>query len=102
MSATETDPRLYLRRLMPTRALANDWVLRAIEAEHRGAPREELSEMLGRGRTRRGIFEGDEVEGELEIGQVAGRIGEVLPAREIVAQMVGEYRAAVERLSSGR
>ncbi|MBW2278104.1 MAG: nitronate monooxygenase, partial [Deltaproteobacteria bacterium] len=102
ISATETDPRLYLRRLMPTRALANDWVLRAIEAEHGGAARDELSEMLGRGRTKRGIFEGDEVEGELEIGQVAGRIGKVLPAGEIVAKMVEEYRAVVGRLSSSR
>jgi enoyl-[acyl-carrier protein] reductase II len=96
--AAETDPRLYLRRLMPTRALANDWVVRALEAEARGAPREELSEMLGRGRTRRGIFEGDEVEGELEIGQAAGRIGEILPAGEIVRRMVEEYRAAIGSL----
>jgi enoyl-[acyl-carrier protein] reductase II len=98
VSASETAPRLYLRRLMPTRALANDWVLRAIEAEKRGASREELSEMLGRGRTRRGIFEGDEVEGELEIGQVAGRIDEILPAGEIVRRMVEEYRAAVRSI----
>jgi len=96
--AAEADPRLYLRRLMPTRALANPWVRRALEAEGRGASREELSEMLGRGRTRRGIFEGDEVEGELEIGQAAGRIGEILPAGEIVRRMVEEYRAAVGRL----
>lgn len=96
--AGETDARLYLRRLMPTRALVNEWVKRAIGAEANGASRETLSELLGRGRTRRGIFEGDEVEGELEIGQVAGRIDEILPAGEIVQRMVDEYRETAERM----
>jgi enoyl-[acyl-carrier protein] reductase II len=95
VASGETDARLYLRRLMPTRALVNPWVGRALEAEEGGASRDELSEMMGRGRNRMGIFEGDEVEGELEIGQVAGRIDEVLPAGEIVRQMVEQYRAAV-------
>jgi enoyl-[acyl-carrier protein] reductase II len=96
--AGETDARLYLRRLMPTRALSNPWVDKALEAEADGASREELSQMMGRGRNRMGIFEGDEVEGEMEIGQVSGRIDRILPAGEVVRLMVEEYRAVVGRL----
>ena len=96
------DARLYLRRVMPTRALANAYLERAIAAEDAGAGRDRLLELLGRGRTRRGIFEGDRDEGELEIGQVAGRLGDLPPAGEIVARMVNEYSAARAALPAAR
>ena len=99
--AGEADTRLYLCDLMPTRALTNAYVERAIEAERRGAKREELVAIRGKGRARRGIFDGDLVEGELEAGQAAGRIGELPAVSELMVRLVGEYRAAVDRLEPG-
>ena len=97
LKAGEADARLYLRRLMPTRALMNAYLGRAVEAEDGGATGEELLEFRGHGRTRKGIFEGDLNEGELEVGQAAGRIDELLPASEVITRMVSSYR----RIMSG-
>ncbi|HBG79309.1 MAG TPA: nitronate monooxygenase, partial [Porphyromonadaceae bacterium] len=60
---------------------------------------DELRSLLGRGRSRRGIFEGDLVEGELEIGQVASLIDTVVPAEQVVEGMMKEYYEAVEKLN---
>ena len=62
-------------------------------AEHRGASREELALLLGSGRSKRGIFEGDLEEGELEIGQVSSLVRKVQPAAEILLEMWREYEA---------
>jgi enoyl-[acyl-carrier protein] reductase II len=60
-----------------------------------GADTEKLSEILGRGRAKKGMFEGDLVEGELEIGQVAGLIKKIIPAGEIVQEMMTEFHLAL-------
>ncbi|MCE2682802.1 MAG: nitronate monooxygenase, partial [Cryomorphaceae bacterium] len=64
-------------------------------AYENGASPEELTELLGRGRAKKGMFEGDLIEGELEIGQVSGLIEKIMPAAEVVEEILGEYRAAL-------
>lgn len=98
VSSTEAMARLYLRTYMPTRAITNPYVARAIEAERGGASIEELAEMRGQGRSRLGIFEGDLEEGELEVGQAASRIESIETAAEVVERIVSEYREAVARM----
>lgn len=89
---------LALKKLSPTRLIRNDFYDRVAEAESRGATAEELGELLGRGRSRLGIFEGDLSEGELEIGQIASFIRDLPAAGEVVGRIVGEYGKAVAEL----
>ena len=100
LALDEGGTKLLLKKVVPTRLSANDWRGRVEEAEDRGATKEELREILGRGRAKKGIFEGDLVEGELEIGQVSANIHELLPVREIVRRMMEGYRDAVQHLPS--
>ena len=79
--------------------MKNDFYHQVQEMEDRGASADELRSLLGRGRSRRGIFEGDLVEGELEIGQVASLIDTVVPAEQVVEGMMKEYYEAVEKLN---
>lgn len=89
---------LALKKLSPTRLIRNDFYDRVAEAESRGATAGELSELLGRGRSRLGIFEGNLSEGELEIGQIASFIRDLPAAGEVVGRIVGEYGKAVAEL----
>lgn len=89
---------LALKKLSPTRLIRNDFYDRVAEAENRGATAEELGELLGRGRSRLGIFEGDLSEGELEIGQIASFIRDLPTAGEVVERVVGEYEKAAAEL----
>ena len=67
------------------------------EAENRGATIEELKELLGRARAKRGMFEGDLDEGELEIGQVSGMINEIKPATAILQEIVDEFNETARK-----
>jgi enoyl-[acyl-carrier protein] reductase II len=98
VKAGEADTFLTLKKIMPVRILKNPFFKKVEEAEARCAGPEEISQLLGRGRSKLGMFEGDVVEGELEIGQVAGMIHEVLPVAEIVRRMVAEFRDSVEKI----
>lgn len=86
--------KLALKKLAPVRLIKNSFFERVNEAEKAGASAESLRELLGRGRAKRGMFEGDLEEGELEIGQVAALIGEILPVQTIMEQLIAEYRQA--------
>jgi enoyl-[acyl-carrier protein] reductase II len=78
--------------------LHNDFAVRVHEAEQRGASREELAEMLGRGRAKKGMFEGDLSEGELEVGQVSSMIRNLTPAVDIVHEIMDEFNSTVQGL----
>ena len=94
----EGDTMLALKRLSPTRLIKNAFYDRMTAAEEQGATADELREMIGFGATRRGIFEGDVDNGELEIGQVASSIREIRPVADIMAQLVSDFDATRQRL----
>lgn len=87
----EGDTIVTLKSLTPVRLAKNKFYQRILEAELRGAPKEELAEILGHRRSKLGIFEGDLDEGELEIGQVAASFKKIQPAQEIVSEIWEEY-----------
>ncbi|OJV37376.1 MAG: 2-nitropropane dioxygenase [Bacteroidia bacterium 43-41] len=99
ISLNEGDTMLSLKKVSPTRMVKNDFYRQVQELEDQGASADELRSLLGRGRSRRGIFEGDLVEGELEIGQIASLIDSIVPAEQVVREMVKEYFEAVEKLN---
>lgn len=82
---------LTMKQVAPVRLIKNEFYQKVSEAEQRGASTDEVKTLLGKGRARKGIFEGDLVEGELEIGQVASLFREILPASEIVNNIWTEY-----------
>ena len=98
VKAGEGDTRLLMKRLIPVRLWRNAFSERVAEAESAGASREELETLLGSGRARMGIHEGDLVEGEIEIGQVSALIEDIPSAGEIVVRLLDEYEAALAGL----
>lgn len=91
----EGDTMLALKKVGATRLIKNPFYDRVKEAEDRGASADELRELLGRGRAKKGIFEGDLTEGELEIGQIASLITDIPSAEEVVAKIIKEYNDKV-------
>ncbi|MDR2621086.1 MAG: nitronate monooxygenase [Dysgonamonadaceae bacterium] len=94
----EGDTFLALKKLSPTRLIKNPFFDKVKEAEDRGASSEELLQLLGRGRSKLGIFEGDLTEGELEIGQIASLIDQIEPVKTIMKQIVDEYNHSLSLL----
>lgn len=94
----EGDTMLSLKKVSPTRLIRNDFYAQVQAAEDRGASKEELVELLGRGRARQGIFEGDLSAGELEIGQGVSLVGDLPSAGDIVRSMIDGYRRTVSRM----
>ena len=91
LNLDEGDTRLLLKKLSPTRLVKGDFMSAVEAAEARGASVEELRELLGKGRAKKGIFEGDLEAGELEIGQVASLFHEQQTAKEIIDEMMLEF-----------
>jgi enoyl-[acyl-carrier protein] reductase II len=100
LDAVEGDTKLLLKQLTPVRLLSNDFSKAVEAAERVGANEEQLKELLGRGRAKLGMFEGDMHEGELEIGQVAALMDQLLPAGTIVQQVWDEFTREHSRLCS--
>jgi enoyl-[acyl-carrier protein] reductase II len=98
VQAAEGDTSLRLKQLTPVRLLRNKFSNEVAEAEKRGAGAEELSILLGRARAKKGMFEGDLEEGELEIGQVSANIDEIKPASEIVEEIYQQFKTTLEEL----
>lgn len=94
------DTKLMMKKTVPVRLIKNKFFDMIQEAENRGAEAEELREILGRGRAKLGMFEGDLDEGELEIGQVSAIIDAIEPAAKVVEDMVKEYNEALKRMSA--
>jgi enoyl-[acyl-carrier protein] reductase II len=101
ITSGEGDTKLMLKSLTPVRLLRNKFSEEVEKAENRGAGVEELSQLLGHGRSKKGMFEGDTENGELEIGQVAAQIREIKPAAAIISEMITEYRQMKEALTNG-
>ena len=93
LNLNEGDTKLLLKKLSPTRLVKNDIYNRVEEAEARGASVEEMRELLGKGRAKQGIFEGDLSNGELEIGQIASLFREEKSVAEVMEELVAEYNA---------
>lgn len=91
LNLNEGDTKLLLKKLSPTRLVRNDFRDRVEEAEARGASVEELRELLGKGRAKQGIFEGDLSNGELEIGQVASLFRQQQTVAEVMDEILKEY-----------
>ncbi len=102
LNLPEGDTVLSLKKLAPTRLIKNEFYHQVKEMEDRGATPEEFRELLGRGRAKKGIFEGDLVEGELEIGQIASIVKEIEPAGAVVEEIIQEYNEAIDKLASQR
>nr|WP_299066786.1 nitronate monooxygenase [uncultured Allomuricauda sp.] len=100
VAAKEGDTHLTLKELAPVRLLKNKFYEDVQRAYAAGASTEDLKILLGRARAKRGMFEGDLVEGELEIGQVSGLINEIKPASEIVKDLMQEFGKAKEAVKS--
>lgn len=90
----EGGTQLTLKELAPVRLIKNKFYQEVQEAYANGASAEDLKILLGRARAKRGMFEGDLEEGELEIGQIAGLIDEIKTAKEIIDDMISEFRTA--------
>lgn len=99
IDSKEGDTLLTLKELAPVRMMRNKFFSDVQAAYARGASVEELKTLLGRARAKRGMFEGDLAEGELEIGQVSAALDGILPAAAIVERIISEYRAAKARLT---
>jgi enoyl-[acyl-carrier protein] reductase II len=98
VEANEGDTELSLKQLTPVRLLKNDFYLQVKNAEAQCASKEQLAELLGRGRAKKGMFEGNLAEGELEIGQISGRINEIKPAGMLLQEIWKEFLSEKEKL----
>jgi len=100
VESKEGDTVLTLKPLTPVRLIKNAFCFKVLNAEQNGASVNELNELLGRARAKKGMFEGDMEEGELEIGQVSASIDSILSASEIINEIVAEYKAAIEEINN--
>jgi enoyl-[acyl-carrier protein] reductase II len=92
LSAGEGDTLLTLKELTPVRLLKNPFFQELVQAYQQGSSPEKLAEILGRGRAKKGMFEGDLDQGELEIGQVSALIRSIKPAADIVNEIWTEFQ----------
>ncbi|MBU3026939.1 NAD(P)H-dependent flavin oxidoreductase [Zobellia galactanivorans] len=99
VEAGEGDTQLTLKELAPVRLIKNKFYKDVEQAYANGATKEDLRELQGRARAKRGIFEGDLEEGELEIGQVASLIHDIKPAARIVSDLMSEFEKAKQGVS---
>ncbi len=100
--STDGSTELSLKQLTPVRLLKNGFFNQVKQAEDLCATKEELKALLGRGRAKRGMFEGDVNEGELEIGQISGYLKSIKPAKEIINEIVNDYNSALNELNQQR
>lgn len=99
-NTAEGETQLTLKQLTPVRLIKNKFFHEVQALEQKGATAEELQQLLGRARAKKGMFEGDLEEGELEIGQVSASIKTVQPAAEVVAEIYTEFKHTLAHLAS--
>lgn len=95
INSNEGDTVLTLKQLAPVRLIKNDFYKQVQEAEQKGATAEELQQLLGRARAKKGMFEGNLVDGELEIGQVSALLDDILPAAVITQNLWQSFQEAL-------
>lgn len=100
INLNEGDTILSLKKLSPTRLIKNEFYNQVQKAEDGGASTEELRELLGKGRSKKGIFEGNLTEGELEIGQIASLIKTIPTAQEVLDSVVKEFNESTKIIST--
>lgn len=98
LKTEEGKTHLVLKQLAPVRLIENEFYRKVSQAELNGATVAELSDLLGKGRAKRGMFEGDLTEGELEIGQVSALIEDLPPVSRIMENLMLEFRQAREQI----
>lgn len=98
LSLHEGDTVLSLKRLAPTRLIKNKFYSEIEKIEQQGGSIEELKTLLGKGRAKRGIFEGDLKEGELEIGQIASLFHRIQPVKEVMKELIDDYNSALRHM----
>lgn len=96
IDAKEGDTLLTLKELTPVRLVKNEFFKQLENAYEKNASVADLNKLLGRGRAKKGMFEGDIIEGELEIGQISGIINEVIPAKQVVEEVIFEFTIAIK------
>jgi enoyl-[acyl-carrier protein] reductase II len=99
LKAKDGDTHLSIKKLTPARLLKNKFWEQINRAEMSGASKEELKIILGRARAKKGMFEGDLDDGELEIGQISGYINEIKPAANIIVEIIADYTSALQNLN---
>lgn len=100
IEVNDGDTMLSLKRIVPVRMIKNQFYYQVEKLEYDGGPLEKLAELLGKGRSKRGMFDGDLDEGELEIGQISALIKEIKPAAQIISDIISEYNAAKNELAN--
>lgn len=98
LNLNEGDTKLLLKKFSPTRLVKGEFTTAVEEAEARGASAEEMKELLGKGRSKKGIFEGNLQEGELEIGQVASLFREMQTVSEVMKEIMEDFRKGTEKI----
>ncbi len=98
VEANDTSTILVLRKIGNARIIKNEWSELVKKSEEDGATEDELKKLLGEKRERLGIFEGNEKEGMMEVGQGVGLIKEILPVKELMKKLIDEYDLAIQRL----
>lgn len=93
VSANEGDTELVLKQLTPVRLLKNEFYQQVKKAENACEDVESLNNLLGHGRAKKGMLEGDLIEGELEIGQISSLIQDIIPAQKVVENMISEFNS---------
>lgn len=100
LSLHEGDTMLALKKLVSVRLIKNEFYAQVAQAEARGATADELLQLLGRGRAKLGMFEGNMEQGELEVGQIAALLDHLQAAADVVRQLVAEFDAAVQAVAT--
>lgn len=98
ISANDQETLLVLKKLNPVRLMKNDFREKVIEMEKNGANELDLKTFLGKGRAKKGMYDGNLEEGELEIGQVAANVNQILPAKQIIENIIHEYITEINKI----
>lgn len=97
-NSEEGSTRLLMKRLIPVRLMLNDFALKVVDAEAKGASVDDLAKLLGSGRCKKGVFDGDLTEGELEIGQIGALLNKAESAEEIINDIITSYNNRINQL----